>query len=485
MKWYKFGILLFLSCWTLLSRGQQPAVVQEFMAHPDMRFASFGCLVEEIGTGTTLCEYNADLQVTPASVLKLVTTATALELLGESYRFPTTVLYDGVLQDSILQGNIYIKGHGDPTLGSAHFAPESKAFLAQWVEAIRAKGIKEIAGAVIADESLFDTEGAAMKWLREDLGSYYGAGSYALNIFDNAYALFLQTGAPGTRPRILRTSPAQKIHFHNYLQTAVVGSDSSYIVGMPLVEDRFLYGVVPAHRERYRLRGDIPNPPLFLARLLQAELERRGIPVRGEASCHQLLQQEGKWKVSPRTELITTYSPTLAQIVEKTNHVSHNLYADALLKTLGLQYKKRKGEVRSSFGRGIAVVRAYWSAKGLDVSPLFMVDGSGLSPSNRVNAHFLADLLSYMASSPRHAAFLRSLPEAGKEGSVRNFLRAKEWTGDVWLKSGSMGRVRCYAGYVRQGGRLYSVVLLANNYEGSSGALNRRLERLLRGLFAQ
>ena len=90
-----------------------------------------------------------------------------------------------------------------------------------------------------------------------------------------------------------------------------------------------------------------------------------------------------------------------------------------------------------------------------------------------------------MASSPRHAAFLRSLPEAGKEGSVRNFLRAKEWTGDVWLKSGSMGRVRCYAGYVRQGGRLYSVVLLANNYEGSSSALNRRLEHLLRGLFAQ
>ena len=115
MKWYKFGILLFLSCWTLISRSQQPAVVQEFMAHPDMRFASFGCLVEEIGTGATLCEYNADLQVTPASVLKLVTTATALELLGESYRFPTTVLYDGVLQDSILQGNIYIKGHGDPT----------------------------------------------------------------------------------------------------------------------------------------------------------------------------------------------------------------------------------------------------------------------------------------------------------------------------------------------------------------------------------
>lgn len=481
-------IWLWLLLWSMVESvwGQDSEIVREWLDHPDMRYASFGCMVHEVGSETPLCVYAPDLQVTPASVMKLVTTATALELLGEDYRFPTELLYDGFIRDSILHGNLYIKGHGDPTLGSAYFAPESKDFVAQWVKAIRDKGIRRIEGAIISDESLFDTEGVSMKWLREDLGSYYGAGSYALNVFDNLYSLYVRSGAAGTRPRLLQTSPAQEIQFHNYLRAAAVRTDSTFIVGMPFAEERYLYGVVPAHRDSYRLKGDIPEPALFLARYFREILNKQGISVRDASSCHRLLQVQGKWEIAPRTELITTYSPTLEKIVAKTNHVSHNLYADALLKTLGLRYAKRKGEEISSFARGVSIVRSYWEKKGLDVSPLYMVDGSGLSPVNQVTARFLTDLLTYMATSSSHrAAFLHSLPEAGKEGSVRNFLREKAWTGEVRLKSGSMGRVRCYAGYVRQVTKQYAVVLLVNNYEGNSWALNRRLERLLQSLFSQ
>ncbi len=465
--------------------GQKADPISRFLGKPGMEHASFACLVTELSGGKAIGEYRPDVWLTPASVLKLLTTATALELLGETYRFPTTVSHDGTITDGVLDGNIYIQGHGDPTLGSSHFAPESEAFIEEWKEAIRRQGIREIKGAVIADESIFDSEGISMKWLREDLGSYYGAGSYGLSFRDNLYSLYLNTGAIGSRPALIRTDPEIGLVFHNYLETAAVKSDSSFIVGMPFSGERYLYGVVPANRQSYRLKGDIPDPALFLAQYLQKELKKDGISIREEATCYRLLSERQEWKPGTRTEIVTTYSPTLREIVEKTNHVSHNLFADALLKTIGLRYENPRKHVISSFGKGIEVVKSYWKGKGLDVSSLRITDGSGLSPANKVTARFLNGLLAYMAKSGHAEAFMSSLPKAGIEGSVRNFLKDSSLSGKAFLKSGSMNGVRCYAGYVKDRGKTYCVVLLANNFPTDSRTISRRLEQLLIALFGQ
>ena len=171
--------------------------------------------------------------------------------------------------------------------------------------------------------------------------------------------------------------------------------------------------------------------------------------------------------------------------MEKTNHVSHNLFADALLKTIGLRYKNPQKHVISSFGKGIEVMKSYWKGKGLDISSLRITDGSGLAPTNKVTARFLNDLLTYMVKSKHAEAFMSSLPQAGVEGSVRNFLKESSLSGKAFLKSGSMSGVRCYAGYVKNQGKTYSVVLLTNNYSMSSWTINRRLEQGLIGLFGQ
>ena len=226
--------------------------------------------------------------------MKTVTTATALEILGEDYRFPTALEYDGSIENGLLKGNLYIKGSGDPSLGSAHFAPDHKRFLQEWISALKKVGIHKIQGAVIAD--------------------------------------------------------------------------SSFIVGAPFATDRYLYGIVPANREWYPLKGDIPDPALFLADYLTRQLEHEGITVGESPSCFRILREAGRWQPGKRTEIVTTYSPTLREIVEVTNHVSHNLFADALIKTIGLRYTPRKGEVISSFNRGIQVLRDYWQGKGLDLS---------------------------------------------------------------------------------------------------------------------
>lgn len=481
----KIVLLCLLICLHLLAGAQTPAPVKWLLQAPYMRGASFSLVVKEVQEGRTVYSYDTDRLQSPASVLKTVATATALEILGEDYRYPTTLEYDGILENGTLEGNLYIKGSGDPSLGSSHFAPGQNKFLSTWIAALQKAGIKHITGSVISDESIFDTEGVSIKWLREDMGNYYAPGSYGISIFDNMYKLSLQTGAAGTRPVLKGTEPdIPFIRFKNYLKAAPVSSDSAYIIGAPLDDVRYLYGVLPANREAYVLKGDIPDPALYLARYLTDQLQQKGIRVDGSPSCYRIEVEENRWKKGERKEIVTTYSPTLREIASICNHVSHNLYADALVKTVGLQYKPRRNEMISSFGRGVQVVKEYWEKKGLDVFPLRMNDGSGLAPADKVSAGFMGELLVYMATeSAVSDAFIASLPQAGIEGSVRNFLKGSKLQGKAHLKSGGITGVRSYAGYITKDGKTYAVAVFSNNYSCPMSRMTRALEKLLLQLF--
>ena len=478
--------LCLLLCLHLLAGAQTPAPVKWLLQAPYMRGASFSLVVKDVQEGRTVYSYDTDRLQSPASVLKTVATATALEILGEDYRYPTTLEYDGILENGTLEGNLYIKGSGDPSLGSSHFAPGQNKFLSTWIAALQKAGIKHITGSVISDESIFDTEGVSIKWLREDMGNYYAPGSYGISIFDNMYKLSLQTGAAGTRPVLKGTEPdIPFIRFKNYLKAAPVSSDSAYIIGAPLDDVRYLYGVLPANREAYVLKGDIPDPALYLARYLTDQLQQKGIRVDGSPSCYRIEVEENRWKKGERKEIVTTYSPTLREIASVCNHVSHNLYADALVKTVGLQYKPRRNEMISSFGRGVQVVKEYWEKKGLDVFPLRMNDGSGLAPADKVSAGFMGELLVYMATeSAVSDAFIASLPQAGIEGSVRNFLKGSKLQGKARLKSGGLTGVRSYAGYITKDGKTYAVAVFSNNYSCSMSRMTGALEKLLLQLFS-
>ncbi|QUT49931.1 D-alanyl-D-alanine carboxypeptidase/D-alanyl-D-alanine endopeptidase [Parabacteroides merdae] len=481
----KIVLLCLLLCLHLLAGAQTPAPVKWLLQAPYMRGASFSLVVKDVQEGKTVYSYDTDRLQSPASVLKTVATATALEILGEDYRYPTTLEYDGILESGTLEGNLYIKGSGDPSLGSSHFAPGQNKFLSTWIAALQKAGIKHITGSVISDESIFDTEGVSIKWLREDMGNYYAPGSYGISIFDNMYKLSLQTGAAGTRPVLKGTEPdIPFIRFKNYLKAAPVSSDSAYIIGAPLDDVRYLYGVLPANREAYVLKGDIPDPALYLARYLTDQLQQKGIRVDGSPSCYRIEVEENRWKKGERKEIVTTYSPTLREIASVCNHVSHNLYADALVKTVGLQYKPRRNEMISSFGRGVQVVKEYWEKKGLDVFPLRMNDGSGLAPADKVSAGFMGELLVYMATeSAVSDAFIASLPQAGIEGSVRNFLKGSKLQGKAHLKSGGITGVRSYAGYITKDGKTYAVAVFSNNYSCPMSRMTGALEKLLLQLF--
>jgi D-alanyl-D-alanine carboxypeptidase, serine-type, PBP4 family len=490
---YRFLLCFLISLiGSFSSLAETPLPIKRFLSMPEMRGASFSIMAKDVDNGEILYRYDEDRSLTPASVLKLVTTATALEILGAEYQFKTTIEYDGTITDGVLEGNLYIHGGGDPTLGSEYllkdrssFNPDNNTFIPEWISAVKQAGIRSINGRVISDESIYDSEGVSRKWLYEDMGSYYAPGSYGLSVFDNMYKLYLRSGSVGSTPSIIRTSPRMTdLYFINHITSANVSTDSSFIMGAPFSDERRLYGVVPVNRNEYILRGDIPDPALFLAGYFTSELRIAGIDVNGEPSCYRLLKEYNEWSPKARISIATTLSPTLEEIARITNEVSHNLYADALLKAIGLQYKPEPREVISSTDRGIKVMKSHWEARGLDTSSLFFFDGSGLAVTDKLTTSFVCDMLVYMTDySDVGEAFIAGIPQAGRDGSVRNFLRGTSLEGNARLKSGGMSAVRGYAGYIKKGNKTYSVAIIVNTYTGAGRPMVNAIERLLVDLF--
>ena len=458
------------------------APVERFLSPSYMKGASISFMVKDMLNDSIVFSYDAGRELIPASVMKLVTTASALELLGEQFRYETMLMYDGSIKDSILEGNIYIRGSGDPTLGSSEIVVDRYKIIRDWIKVLKKTGVRTVNGSVISDESVFDTEGVSMKAMREDMGSYYGQGSYGINIFDNRFTLFLQTDNSSAKPEIIKTEPAMpSLHFHNYLVTNTYSKDSMYITGFPFSNERYLYGTIPSFRAVYQLKGDIPEPSLFLAQYLTEQLAQDSIKVTGVPSCYRILAQNNAWRISGRKFLFSSYSIPLNEIVRITNHASHNLYADALLKTIGLKYAN--DNELSSFGKGAGIVKKHWEEKGFDTSPLWMFDGSGLAVTDKLSASFLCDLLQYMyVRSSYSNAFRLSLPRAGLEGTVTNIFKGSKLEGYLQLKSGTMSRVRCYAGYYLKDDKMYAVAILVNNFSCTQTQIKTDIERLFLSL---
>lgn len=483
MQKYTLLPLLFLLVSWMDVAAQVPQPVKQLGRSSAMKGASYAVLIKEVGTGAALVSFESDRLLAPASVLKTLTTATALEVLGADFRYETYLEYTGRIANGELDGDLYIRGSGDPTLGSSSLTADKDSVLLLWTQAIKAKGIRKIKGAVIVDEMVFDSEGISEKWLREDLGNYYAAGSYGVSVFDNTYTLTFRSFDSGTKPEIVSQVPAIKgMTFENNLQTLPVRTDSVYIFGAPFSGERALYGVVPIRKERIRVKGDIPHPPLYLAQYMTDLLSRQGVQVSNVPTTVGMRAEATDQK--NRTLLLTTYSPTLSEIVRITNFESHNLYADALLKTIGVCLDDGRGQAHSSFRKGVEAMGRFWETKGIRLSSDYLFDGSGLSPSNKIPASLLADIYSYMATRSASADdFYQSLPVVGKDGTVRYFMQGSKLQGKARLKSGTMSGVRCYGGYLDHQGKRYAVVVMVNNFTGKSIALRKSIEQMLLSLF--
>ncbi len=444
----KLNLIIAVMMLGVMSYAQNP--IATFTNNNLHKNANISILVKDLNSGKTLYSHRAGSATIPASTMKLVTTATALEMLGADYRFKTTLDIDGEISaDSILNGNLIIYGSGDPTLGSAKLG--NIQFLNDWISAIQKAGIKQINGNIVADASAYDTEGINPKWTWEDMGNYYASAAYGISYKDNTFEMELKSGAAGTTPEIVKITPnIPELTFNNHLKSTTIRFDSAYFYGAPFQNERSLYGEIPANRSSFKIKGDIPRPGLVLARDFAWKLKSSGIPVSGNAT--------DEVTVGKRTTIYSHFSPKLSEIIQEINVTSNNHYAEHLFRHLALKSGKPASTVKA-----IDTINNFWKAKGLPVDELFMQDGSGLSPQNAVSANFYVSMLSYMEKSKNKSAFRASLPVAGKSGTIRNLLKGTSLDGKVQAKSGTISRVRAYSGYINANGKQLAFAILVNN----------------------
>lgn len=477
----KYLLVLTLLLGTGLAYSQ--TALQRLINHPALKHGSVGISVVELESGKNIISHDAEKSLTPASTLKLITTATALETLGDNYRYKTKVALDASDPSRIL-----VFGSGDPTLGSDVFGENRNAFFINSADALGKALPKDRKYSIYVVDDLFGYDGVAPGWTWIDMGNYYAAGAYGISIFDNSYRLFFNTVDRNSCPKILRTEPEIKgLTFQNSLSLNNTGRDNGYIYGTPFSYDRAVRGDIPAGRTEFSIKGDIPDPGLLLGETLADYLSRAGFQIaKVETARNDYLSsictpERRKTYYRAGKVIFTQVSRPIKDIIREINVESNNHYAEHLIRTLG---RYNEGDIYADpLEAGIKYIEEFWKEKEIATSSLQMYDGSGLAPQNAVSAQLLTDLLLYMYNRSEYSAvFFNSLPKTGQEGTLQNFLRNTRLNGRVVAKSGSIGGVQCFTGYLIDGNKRYAFTVMVNKFNGSRPQVRSAMEQFLLSL---
>lgn len=486
----KFTLLLLFVCLTISSFPQRSLYkknhqlnkkLEKVIAYQGFKTASFAFYAIDVNSREIIAQHNPDMALKPASTLKLLTTASALELLGPAYQFETSLEYSGEIDIAkrMLEGNIIINGGGDPTLGSKYFESTNRQqFLTDWIDAIKALGIDSINGRIVSDARFFSWEMVPPSWSWKNMGNYFGAGPCGLSIYDNAYAIFFKTGKHvGDTAQIVKlVPPIPNLSFENSVTADTIGYDNTNIYGAPYSNERSIRGQLPLDRNNFSVKGSMPDPAFAAAYQLDSVLKKNGVASAQTPSTKRLLLDKQEKVCMFRYAIHTTLSPPLSEIITQTNTQSINLFAEHCLIHSGLQM----GATPTTLTSADSVV-SFWSKNGMDIQGLSMHDGSGLSQYNAINPPQMVFMLQYMKlKSYYFDTFYNSIPIAGKTGSIRDMFKGSFAEGNLRAKSGTIDGVKAYAGYVTSSsGREIAFSMVVNNFSCTSAEARDKLEELM------
>ena len=427
--------------------------------------AWWGVMIVDAATGEIIYTRNPDRSFMPASVTKLFTTAAALEQLGPDFRYETRLYLDGTLREGLLEGDLIVRGAGDPSIGTP--GPDHMALFDLWADSLAALGVKQIRGDIIGDDNVFDDSPLGSDWSWDDLVYSYAAPISGLTFHENMVELTLQPTSVGRRGA-MDWSPAagNLLGFANRSETVPAGGrlrekyTRSLYSSTVTVETQ-----VPIGRTEREFIS-VTNPTLFFAETFRQHLAARDIPVLGTARDLDDLN-EGYTYDSLRVVARHTSEP-LADLAAVTNKDSHNLYAEHLLRTLGAQ-RPATDAVPGSADMGHQAAQRTFAAAGLDTMRLQLADGSGLSRRNLVSPRMAVALLQYMAAhqdAEVRRAFRKSLAVGGVDGTLGyRFPAGAAARGRVRAKTGTIGNVSTLAGFVESaGGREYVFAIFSNHF---------------------
>ena len=248
--------------------------------------------------------------------------------------------------------------------------------------------------------------------------------------------------------------------------------DQSYIYGAPFGYDNYVRGTLPVGSGRFTIKGAIPEPALFLAQKLTERLRAGGVTIQLPAESHR---SHGSGRYATGRLLDEYQSPTLLTLIGRTNLRSNNLYAEAFLRELNKSRGTPTAELADT-----KVLLEWLAEQGVSTEAVKLEDGSGLATRNFLPARAMT---AFLRSQHGRSDWRKTIPLAGRTGSMRGFLKGKTTAGRVYAKSGSVAAVRAYAGYVdRADGRTLAYAIMVNNFTGESKEVRTKMHRLLTGL---
>lgn len=435
--------------------------------------------------GEPLFDIKPDLRLAPASTLKLLTSAAVLDEFGAFYRFETALYADTVPNEQGEIKNLYIRGAGDPTLGSdrVNGSLSWRELLRQWSQEIRQAGVKRITGRIYADVSLFEGPSVPPKITWQNMGNYFAAPATALAFNDNSFdIIFSPQPQHGALMEAVSFSPAPKgLNIRSFVTAdAKNRRDNAYVYAAPGQYDLEIYGTLPARSfGTYSISAALPEPPKTLADLLTDTLKEDGVFV-GQSPA--LLYQAPDY---PAMHLLYLHrSAPMKDILEILNKRSFNFYAEMLLRMLAV----RNGE-KGSTQAGVKQLMRFLKKNGISIKNLVLYDASGLSRDNQVTAQTLTDVLTFMSKRPDFDFYYRSLATPQDRGDLlllRRFLAPFKRIQDVRVKGGTIDGVKAQAGYIKdKNGRLIAFAFIANNLLDKNEDINRFYEELIKLLLSQ
>jgi D-alanyl-D-alanine carboxypeptidase/D-alanyl-D-alanine-endopeptidase (penicillin-binding protein 4) len=451
-----------------VERFRQRAEAALSAAGPDK--GAWGVLVTYAATGEDLYARNADGYFMPASNAKLFTTALALATLGPGYRVRTIVASSGTLDaNGVLNGDLILIGRGDANLSNRKFPYDKKEeregppekVLAEFADAVAARGVKEVTGDVIADDSMFQHEKFPSGWLVDDILWSYGAAVSAIAVNDNTFSLELRPAANvGELARYAAGLAADFYSVENLIHTGARGSEEKLAVARdPGSRVIHLSGTMPLDAQTRRLTIAIEDPAEYAASLLARLLEARGVKIDGSAHA----RHAGGPPVdaaAPQTVLAEHTSVPLSDEVRLTNKNSENLHAELLLL---LAAHEKAGA--NDYEDALKVASDFFKAAGIADGDVALSDGSGLSRKDLVTPRAVVQLLRYAATQPWGELYRSTLPVAGEDGTLSDRLKNTPAAGRVFAKTGTIGHGNALSGYATtsRGTHLLFSILGNNN----------------------
>lgn len=448
-------IVFVFGCLILVSTGFAQAVsqklqkaFQQFENDSQLKHAISSLYVIDAATGQVVFDKNSQIGLAPASTQKIITAATAFELLGKDYQYKTEM---GILPGE-KTNSVYLKPSGDPTFGSWRWnSTTEETILVNMKNKIKPK-LRNASSTVYINMIGWDNQLIPDGWIWQDIGNYYGAGSGALNWRENQFDLILKSGSNiGDKVEIVRTYPelyAYKIS--SALSSAKAGSgDNAYIYFNPSGGEGIVRGTIPVNEKKFEISGSIPNPSNQFIETMRDTLFGTEKPYNYLSAVFFTKETTIKPEL-----LFTHYSPSLDSIIYWFLKKSINLYGEALIKTMAFE-KNGFGSTDS----GVKIVKDFWKQKGIDEDEFNICDGSGLSPQNRVTTHSQVEVLKYAKNKSWFPYFYDALPEYN----------------GMKMKSGTINDVKGFCGYQKsKDGKEYIFSFLVNNYNGrTSGVVNK------------